>query len=167
MTAVYKEFIPEEGITVAATGPEYKRFQGTNFPVSCLAFDAAADEVVYFKRRLLNYGSGNFTFEVSWYADTASSGDVVWGVSVALMTADADAQDEETKALATETTVTDSHLGTVAQRPMKAIVVVTNLDSAASGDELYVRVRRIGSNGSDTMLGDALLTLLVMTYSDV
>ena len=62
----------------------------------------------------------------------------------------------ETDALATETTVTDSHLGTTGQRVHSASITISNLDSLADGDDVALRFGRLGSNGSDTMAGDAI-----------
>lgn len=139
---------------------------GTNFPVRGLAFDAAADEAAFWALESGQYGSGNLTVELEWYADTASSGDVVWGASIAAITPETDTQDVETKTLATEQTVTDSHLGTTGQRAHRASVTVSNLDSLANKDLVWIRIRRVGSNGSDTMAGDAVLMKVRVSFSD-
>lgn len=151
----------------SATLPELKS-AGTNITVESYSFDAAADETLQFVVPYVpTYGSGNITAKVLWYGDSATSGDVVWGVSLACLTPETDSQDIETDAWATENTVTDSHLGTTAQRLHTASVTVSNLDSITTGDYLAVRVRRLGSSsGSDTMSGDAQMTGLVLEYSD-
>lgn len=139
---------------------------GTNFPVLGLAYDAAAVESAYWYLHASLYGSGNVTVNLHWYADTASSGDVVWGVQLAAITPNTDTQDVETKALATANTVTDSHLGTTGQRLHECDVTVSNVDSLANNDALWVRIYRDATNGSDTMTGDAILTSIVASYSD-
>lgn len=139
---------------------------GTNFPVVGLAYDAAAVEAAFFYIHATLYGSGNVTVNLHWYADTATSGDVVWGVQLAAITPNSDTQDVETKALATANTATDTHLGTVGQRLHDVDVTVSNLDSLAANDSLWLRVYRDATNGSDTMTGDAILTSVVVSYSD-
>lgn len=159
--------IPPEGVVPDATNfPEYKRVAGSNFPVTSLAFDATADEICYAKFRALNYGSGNLTLDIDWYADSASSGNVVFGAAIAAVTPETDTQDVETKAFGSENTVTDSHLGTTGQRLHRASITISNLDSIAAGDDIWLKFRRNGSSGSDTMTGDALVALLTLSYSD-
>lgn len=146
--------------------PELKQ-AGTNITVSSCSFDAASTEAVMWVVPYLQaYGSGNITAKLLWYGDTATSGDVVWGVQVAALTPETDSQDIEADAWATQQTVTDSHLGTTAQRVHTASVTISNLDSVASGDYFAIRVDRIGGNGSDTMAGDAQLVGVVLEYSD-
>lgn len=139
---------------------------GTNFPAVGLAYDAAADEAAFWMLRATNYGSGNVTVKLHWYADTASSGDVIWGCQLAAITANTDTQDVETKSLATANTATDSHLGTTGQRLHEIDVTVSNLDSLANGDAVWLRVYRDADAGGDTMSGDAVLTGVFVSYSD-
>lgn len=139
---------------------------GTSFPAVGLAFDAAADEAAFWHLRATNYGSGNATVKLLWYADTASSGDVIWGVQLAAITANSDTQDVETKSLATTNTATDTHLGTTGQRLHEIDVTVSNLDSLASGDEVWLRIYRDADAAGDTMTGDAILVGAVVSYSD-
>lgn len=166
MATVNLNFMPEGANFPASTFPQYLKIAGTNFPVSSLAFDASTDETCYFKFRANNYGSGNLTLTLDWYADTASSGDVVWTAAIAAITPDTDTQDVETKAFATSNTVTDSHLGTTAQRIMRASITISNLDSIAAADIVWLKVQRTGSSGSDTMTGDACLLEANLSYSD-
>lgn len=137
---------------------------GTNFPVVGLAYDAAADEAGFWAFRAINYASGNVTVDLEWYADTASSGDVVWAVQLAAITPNTDTQDVETKALATANTVTDTHLGTTGQRLHRATVTVSNLDSLTADDDLWIRISRDADNAADTMTGDAVLVGATVSY---
>lgn len=157
---------PEEAQFQTSAFPAFQRNAGTNFPVSGLAFDAAATETAYWKFVAFGYGSGNLTCDIDWYADTATSGNVVWEAKIAAITPDTDSQDVETKAFATAQTVTDSHLGTTGQRLHRASITVSNLDSIAALDVVWIAISRLGANGSDTMTGDALLTLAEISYSD-
>jgi hypothetical protein len=155
-----------KGFPLNATSPSWSQVAGTNFPVEGWAFDAAADEAIFFQFRILKYGSGNITAKLAWYADTASSGDVVWGAALSAITLNTDTQDVETDGLATENTATDSHLGTTGQREHEVSITISNLDSVADGDMVRLRIRRVGSSGSDTMTGDAILTDVLLEYSD-
>lgn len=139
---------------------------GSNFPVSGLAYDAAAVEAAHFYIHATSYGSGNVTVNLHWYADTATSGDVVWGVQLAAITPNTDTQDITTKTYATANTATDTHLGTVGKRLHDIDVVVSNLDSLAADDALSIRIFRDATNVGDTMTGDAVLTSVVVSYSD-
>lgn len=166
MATVIQTFKPETAAYLSSTFPAYVKTNGTNFPVTGLAYDAAADEAAFWKFRAAKYGSGNLTVDIEWYADTASANDVVWGAAIAVITPNTDTQDVETKAFATENTVTDSHLGTTGQRLHRATITVSNLDSLALDDDVWIRIRRVGSSGSDTMSGDAIMTEFAVSYSD-
>lgn len=167
MATVRHQLLPEEAQFLASAFPQYVKNNGTSFPVSGLAFDAASDEAAFWKFLADNYGSGNLTIDIFWYADTATSGDVVWEAQLAAITPDTDSQDIETKALATLNNVTDSHLGTVGQRVHKASITLSNLDSIAAGDLCHLRIARDANNVADTMTGDAIITAIEVSYSDV
>lgn len=140
---------------------------GTNFPIPVLAFDASTEENAYSKPFVVNnYGSGNLTVTFFWMADTATSGDVIWGASIAAATANTDSAGYESKAFATAQTVTDTHLGTNADRLMSAALTLSNLDSLASGDMCVLRVYRDSDDAADTMTGDAFLVGVLVEYSD-
>jgi hypothetical protein len=166
VATVEQVFTPEEARFMSTTFPAFSNVLGTNFPVSGLSFDAATDEFAYWKWQAINYGSGNLTLNLYWYADSASSGDVIWDATIAAITANTDSQDVETKAFATLTSVTDSHLGTTGQRVHLCTITISNLDSLAADDLCWLRISRDANNGSDTMTGDAILLLAHLTYSD-
>lgn len=166
MATVYQQFSPYDSIPPASNYATLDVVSGTNFPVACLDFDAATAEAAFFVFRAVNYGSGNLTLDLEWYADTASSGDVVWGAQLAVITPNTDTQDIETKSLATANTVTDSHLGTTGQRLHRATITISNLDSLAADDWVTLRIYRDAAAGGDTMTGDACLVLATLSYSD-
>lgn len=141
---------------------------GSNFPVRCLDFDAATDETTYYVFNALSYGSGNITVRVQWYADTGSSGNVVWGAALAAITPNTDTTDIETKAFGTVATVQDTHLGTTNQRLHEAEITISSLDSVASGDWCVLKLYRDadGTAATDDMSGDACLVGLVLEWSD-
>lgn len=165
--ATTKQYFRADGAQyLSSSFPQLLMTIGTNFPVSGLAYDAAGTEKAYWPFRALNYGSGNLTAKLVWYADTASSGDVKWGGRIAAITPDSDSQDVETKSFATQTTVTDSHLGTTGQRLHTCSITISNLDSLAADDEVWIEIQRLGSDAADTMSGDAILIGFALEYSD-
>lgn len=166
MATVTQTLDPSAGVLRTTGFPALMAANGTSIPVRGLAFDAATEEAVFFRVRAVSYGSGNVSVALDWYADTASSGDVVWGAQLAAITPDTDTQDVETDALATAATVTDSHLGTTGQRLHRAVVTLAALDSLAADDDVALRVYRVAASGSDTMTGDAIVTRVSVAYSD-
>lgn len=135
--------------------------------MSGLAYDGAADEAAFWSFIATNYGSGNLTLEIFWYADSSTSGDVIFDAQIAAITPNTDSQDVETKSFASITSVTDSHLGTTAQRLHSCSITISNLDSLASGDQVWLRLNRDANNASDTLNSvDAIVTKLRLSYSD-
>lgn len=166
MATVKQMFSPRDLIPASTNGGQHDVAAGTNFPVPVMWFDATTEESAYLYFQAENYGSGNLTLNYKWYADTASSGDVIWGAAIAAITPNTDSQDIETKAFATAQTVTDSHIGTTGQRLHSVDLTISNLDSIAAGDWVAVRVYRDADAAGDTMAGDAGLVGLVLSYSD-
>jgi ornithine carbamoyltransferase len=167
MATIKQHFEPEAFVYRTATAfPQYNKADGTNFPVTGLYFDTAVEETAYLRFRALNYGTGNWTANINWYADSASSGGVTFGISLAAVTPNTDTQDVETKAFATETTVSDTHLGTTGQRSHDVSIALSNLDSVAADDWVVIRVARKVADAGDTMSGDCILTMFDLSYSD-
>ena len=166
MAQVPVQLDPEAAAFLGSTFPQLVKNLGTNFPVFGLAFDAATDEAAFWMVHPYDYVSGSITIDLEWYADTATSGVVRWEAALAAITPDTDTQDVETKAFATAVTVDDTHLGTTGQRLHRASITITtaNQDSLAARDDLWVRIRRIGSNAADTMAGDAILVAAILQY---
>lgn len=148
-----------------SNAPEVTTVQGAAFPVASLAFDASTEETCYFPFRAVGYANGNVTVRLRWYADTANSGGVAFGCSLAAITPNADTQDVETKTFATEVVGTDTHLGTTGQRLHDMSVEVNALDSIADGDWVVLRLARKVGNAADTMTGDAQLVEVTIHYN--
>jgi hypothetical protein len=92
---------------------------------------------------------------------------VVWGAQIAAITPNSDSQDVETDAFAAASTVTDSHIGTTAQRVHTCSITISNLDSLASGDLVYLHLYRDASEtGTDTLAADANVLSTRLSYSD-
>jgi hypothetical protein len=123
-----------------------------------LDFDPALNEAGIFTCVLpSNYGGGGLTADILWLESTATSGDVVLGVAVEKDAAGG--QNFDSDNFGTESTTTGTTNGT-SGIPTKTTVTVThaNMGSPSAGDQVRVRVRRVGSNGSDTMTGDLELS---------
>lgn len=141
--------------------------QGTNFPAQgAFAFDGTNTERIYIKFSpvALNATATEILVTFEWYAATATSGGVSWEAALAAVTPNTDNVDWETKAFATAQAVTDTHLGTTAHRPHSVDLSLTNLDSIAEGDWAVIRISRVPGNAGDTMVGDAVLTGVRLTY---
>lgn len=166
MGTVYHQLLPEAAQFLAAAFPQYLKTNGSSFPVSGLAYDAAADEAAFWKFRAIEYGSGNITLDIEWYADTASSGTIVFEAQIAVITPNTDSQDIETKALATLNFVQDTHLGTVGQRLHRTTIALSNLDGLAKDDEAWLRLARDadGTSAADSMTGDGIVTKATASY---
>ncbi len=165
--ATVRQYLPAEAAQfMTGTFPAFTRVFGSNFPVASLAYDTTTVERAYFHFSPMSYGSGNITVTVEWYADSASSGGVVWETAIAAITPNSDTQDIETDGLASVNTAADTHLGTTGQRLHSVDVTVSNLDSIAAGDYAILRVSRLTTDGSDTMTGDAMLVGITISYSD-
>jgi len=166
--ATVKIQLPPAGFVPATTnGAQFSVVDGTAFPVVSLAFDGVTAETAYAAFRAASYGSGNVTATINWYAASGTSGDVIWGASIAAITPDTDTQDIETKAFATENTVTDSHLGTTAKRLHTCAITITNLDSIAANDYVALKLQRRAADGGDTLNAiDARITMVELSYSD-
>lgn len=147
---------------LATAFPQYRKINGTNIPVSGLAYDDTAQESAFWRISARNYSSTP-AVDIEWYADTASSGTVIFGVSVAAITPNTDTQDIETDALDTESTGTDTHLGTTNQRLHSLNIAIANTDSLAADDDLVIRIRLLNTG---TMTGDAIVTKVMITWTD-
>jgi len=166
MATVTQVLFPENAAFLSSSFPAFTRNLGTNFPVTGLAYDAAAQENAYWKFQAVNYGSGNLTLTILWYADTASTNVVRWDAAIAAITPDTDSQDIETQAFATTQAVDDTHLGTTGQRLHTCAITISNLDSIANGDACFIRISRLGNHANDTMAGDVFLERATLSYSD-
>lgn len=166
MATVRQLLAPDGAHFLSSSFPQLRRELGTNFPVVSLSYDGSSTERAYWKFSPVNYGSGNITATIEWYADTASSGAVVWETALAAITPNTDTQDVQTKAFDTVNTATDTHLGTTGQRVHSVDVTISNLDSIAAGDAAWLRVSRLPGDAGDTMTGDAQLIGILLAYSD-
>lgn len=168
MATVYQYLVPEMGRPQTSAFPQFKIANGTNAPIAGLYFDATTSESIFFQWKARNFGASatTVTVTIEWYADTASANAVVWSCQMFAITLNTDTQDMETKAFATATNVTDTHLGTTGQRGHTIDCVMTNLDSVTDGDFCMLRLSRLPADGADTMTGDAIVVGVEISYSD-
>lgn len=156
---------PKSAIVGTSAIPELVLISGTNSPVMGYAFDASSREDLYFSVPLLVYGSGNITATLHWYSRSGSTSNaVVWGARIACITP-GDAQSMESKNWATTQTQTTT-VNSTAKGLTSTAVTISNLDSAAANDTVWLNIYRDAAAGGDTMSGDAILTTLYLSYSD-
>ena len=167
MATIKQSLWPEDAQLLGSGFPAFDKVNGTNSPVPRLLYDAAATESAFWRLEALDYGTGDITVDLIWYAVNATTGVVRWEVAMAAITPETDTQDAETDGLATAITVDDTHLGTTSKRLMKATAAITgaSLDSVAAGDHCVLKVSRIGGNAADTMANDAALVEVRISYS--
>jgi hypothetical protein len=147
--------------------PAFREIVGTNFTFTALSFSDTIEQTCYFIFSATNFGSGSVGVKFKWYAETAVSGNIVWGSSLACITPNTDNLDILSKSFAAEQTITDSHLASTGRRLHEITLPLTNLDGLASGDLCVVRIRRKAADINDTMSGNALLIGVDVEYSNV
>lgn len=173
MGTIYQYLTPESASFRAGFFPAYVINQGTDFPVSGLAFDATNDESAFWKFSPLGWPAGAaMTIDVIWYADTSTTAThtAYWQVAFVAITPSADTTNVETEPYGQTTAVTTDLGSTNAQKLMKTTIPNSagspTLDSAAAGDEVWLRVTRTASNANDDLTGDAILTSVRVSYPD-
>jgi hypothetical protein len=125
----------------------------TRNSIAVLDFDDATDESAVFVSIMpegASLGSG-LKIRLHWMATTATSGNVVWDVSLERMTTDLDTDSFDTIASGTAAASGTSGILTVTE------ITLTTIDSVTAGDGFRLKVTRDANNASDTMTGDAEL----------
>jgi hypothetical protein len=123
--------------------------------IAVLDFDDATDESAVFVSIIpeaASLGSG-LKIRLHWAATTATSGNVVWDVSLERMTTDLDSDSFDTIASGTAAANGTSGIVTVTE------ITLTTIDSVTAGDGYRLKVTRDANNASDTMTGDAELVV--------
>jgi hypothetical protein len=125
----------------------------TRNSIAVLDFDDATDESAVFVSIIpeaASLGSG-LKIRLHWMATTATSGNVVWDVSLERMTTDLDSDSFDTIASGTAAANGTSGIVTVTE------ITLTTIDSVTAGDAFRLKVTRDANNGSDNMSNDAEL----------
>jgi hypothetical protein len=127
----------------------------TRNSIAVLDFDDATDKSAVFVSIIpeaASLGSG-LKIRLHWMAATATSGDVVWDVSLERMTTDLDSDSFDTIASGTAAANGTSGILTVTE------ITLTTIDGVTAGDGYRLKVTRDANNGSDSMSGDAELVV--------
>jgi hypothetical protein len=127
----------------------------TRNSIAVLDFDDTTDESAVFVGIIpeaASLGSG-LNMRLHWMATTATSGNVVWDVSLERMTTDLDSDSFDTIASGTAAANGTSGILTVTE------ITLTTIDSVTAGDGFRLKVTRDANNASDTMTGDAELVV--------
>ena len=165
MATIGQTLKPGEAEYLTSSYPEYVQNYGTNYPVAGLAFDASSSETCYWNLRAWEYpGDGDLTVDVDWYADTASTGEVVFDVAVAALTP-GDNQNIETKDFGPVSFSTGVHQLVTAQMPHRTTVLVTGQDALTGDDQMWLQLTRDIGDAGDTMAGDCIVTLVGVSYT--
>lgn len=147
-----KDWGPADGLLSAEAFPD--RVQQAS-ALWVLAFDAAAAEYVLLSLQAPSGLTGPLYLDIDW-ATTATSGNVVWNVYVMAVTP-ADAGNILTTwggaAVNTATTAAAGSAGVMT----RTTVTLTNTDSMAAGDQVWLLAGRDGASGSDTCAADAVV----------
>lgn len=158
MADVVHQWLASDFDVQASNIPEFVVIQGTNNPISGVAF-GTANEALFRSFVAINYASGNITVKLNWYSRSGStSSTVTWGAAIQAVTP-GDAQSMETDSFATETTQATTVNGT-ARGLTQTSITVTNLDSIAAGDRVNLRIRMTAKG----MTGDAILETIELSY---
>lgn len=129
-----------------------------NHPI--LAFDGTTAWSAFFTTEMpANYGGGGVTVRIWWSAASATTGAVVWGVSMEDMSAtDLDSDSFATQVVAGATT-TNATSGVLSVTSV-ALTSGAQMDNTAAGDAFRLRVERLPANAGDTMAGNAEIMLI-------
>jgi hypothetical protein len=119
-----------------------------------LAFDAAADEAAYWTFRVPVGFTSPFTAVIDYAAASATSNAVVFDGAVEAITSGDSMDTDTSESLDTVNTASADTVPGTAGNLKQVTLALTNGDSAAAGDYVRFRLRRVGSSGSDTATGD-------------
>lgn len=124
-------------------------------------FDAATAEQVWISFAMPeDWNLGTFKARLYWTADSGSGG-VTWGIA-GVATSNDDALDV---ALGTEVLVSDTLLTAGDAHETDATAAITVGGTPAQRDLIHLRVRRVPSDGSDTLAVDAALLGVWIQYT--
>lgn len=104
-----------------------------------------------------NYAGGGVTVYIAWMGKTATSGDVVW--SAEWERHDDDTTDLDSDSFATAQTVTATTSSGSGEVKYSSIAFThgAQMDSISAGESGRLRIKRLSTNGADTLSGAAQL----------
>jgi len=153
------------GDTLLLFGPGLSQPPATNYATLdsrnghlVLDFDDTTEETINFETFVpRNYAAGGITATVHWMATSATSGDVVWGISFERHLAGTDDLDADSFGSEQTATGTANAASGVITATAIASTNGSQIDSIAVGDHIRVKIARKAAAGGDTMTGDAEL----------
>ena len=98
--------------------------------------------------------SSGISVSIHWTAETATSGNVVWGAAFQQMLTNLDSNSYDTETTATGTTSGTNGVPTI------TTFTCTTIDSLVAGNAFCVKIARKAADGGDTMTGDAEIHLV-------
>lgn len=118
--------------------------------------NGAADEGAVFPVILpRNYAGGGVTVRIAWLAKTATSGDVVWSAEWERHDDDTTDLDSDSFAAAQTVTATTSSGSGETKYSDIAFTHGAQMDSISAGESGRLRIKRLSTNGADTLSGVA------------
>lgn len=153
------QFDPKGFDLFSSNQPTLVLENGTTIPISGYLFTTNG-QIFFRKFTARAYLSGNLTCRIRWYSETAqTTGNVQLSAAIAAITP-GDAQSVLTKALATATNTTTT-VGGTGRLDNTTDVTISNLDSLAEGDDVWLAVSKIGG----TITGGVVIVSVEILYA--
>lgn len=169
--AVYEfQLHPEQAFYKNSGFPNLYRADGATGgpPVEALEFADSSTQTAFWRFAAIGLTADVDTIEVTfhWFAETATSGNVVWGAE--LFTLENNVATTSVEALSTplvDATVTDGHLGTTAKR-MHSATVTLDVSAGRPAEDSYcvLALSRTGAVAGDTLSNSTMLALATVRY---
>lgn len=141
--------------TKTTTFPQPGRTSDASGARPYLGFDAATDEAAYFTIFIPVGFTAPLTVVSTYAMASATSGNVIVDVAIdAISDGDGSPDTDAAESLDTANTSAATAVPGTAGLIDQLSIACTNGDSAAAGDYARIRIRRVGSSGSDTATGD-------------
>lgn len=112
------------------------------------------------------YAGGGLTLTITWAATSATTGAVVWSAAVRAFPLDAEDIDASHTYDYNDATATTT--ASASGEFVQSVITFTNgtdMDSWAAGEMAVLRIRRLPTDGGDTMTGDAELVCVAVKES--
>lgn len=173
MANVNHYFAAESALLSSSSIPELTTIQPTtpSTQATNTVYAAVVGEFLQFRFRAINYASGNLTVDVDWFvrANPGATSEVAFSAAIAAVTPNVDTGSVTAKAYATATNGNTTGISTSsAGRMFRTTITVSNLDSLAQDDFVYLKVSRISPTGGGTdMSTDACIDLITVSYLSV
>lgn len=146
-TKTYAVFTP---MTSQPPASNYATLDTRN-SIAVLDFDDTTSESAFWVGIMpegASLGSG-LKARIHWMATSATTNGVTWAASFERMNTDEDSDSFDTATNGSSTTSGTSGIITVTE------ITCTSIDSVAAGEAFRLKIARLPSDGSDTMVGDA------------